>query len=115
MGTTLGQRVGANIKAARENLNLPQRVVAERLGIETESLSRIERGAALPSLVTLDRLAGILEVSLVQLLSGISSESASLVASVQADIEPLDEADRLFVLDQVKVLSRKLVEKSKST
>ncbi|WP_052942159.1 helix-turn-helix domain-containing protein [Chromobacterium violaceum] len=105
--------MGANIKAARENLNLPQRVVAEKLGIETESLSRIERGVALPSLSSLDRLAGILEVSLVQLLSGVSAELSSLVATVQEEMEPLDEADRLFIIDQLKVLSRKLVEKSK--
>jgi transcriptional regulator with XRE-family HTH domain len=113
MGTSLGLRVGANIKAARESLNLPQRVVAERLGIETESLSRIERGAALPGLSTLDRLAGILEVPLVQLLTGVSTAPASWAAAIQEDIEQLDEADRLFVLDQVKALSQKLVEKSK--
>lgn len=113
MDKSLSRRVGANIKIARDNLNLSQRVVAERLGIETESLSRIERGSALPSLNKLDRLAGILEVPLAQLLSGVSAESASLVAALQENIEPLDEADRLFVLDQVKALSRKLVEKSK--
>ncbi|OHX21167.1 helix-turn-helix domain-containing protein [Chromobacterium sphagni] len=113
MGKLLEVRVGSNIKQARESRGLTQRQVAEHLEIETESLSRIERGAALPGLKTLDKLAGILDVPLAQFLTGASVELASLVEAVKDEIAPLDEADRLFVLDQLKALSRKLVDKSK--
>ncbi|MEO4030082.1 helix-turn-helix transcriptional regulator [Chromobacterium vaccinii] len=113
MGTTLAVRVGANIAEARKRAGLAQKVVAERIGMETESLSRIERGNALPGLATLDRLADILGISLQQLLSGASVGLSSLAATVQEEIAPLDDADRLFVVEQIRALSRKLAEKSK--
>lgn len=112
MKDPLAIRVGANIKAARESRGLTQRYVAESVKMETVSLSRIERGVALPSLATLDKLAATLGVPLGQLVDGVSTATESLSATLSSEIAPLNESDRLFVLDQMRALSRKLVEKS---
>jgi transcriptional regulator with XRE-family HTH domain len=52
----LSVRLSRNISARRRSLGLTQAQLAERLGVDTETLSRFERGKHLPSLSTLERL-----------------------------------------------------------
>jgi transcriptional regulator with XRE-family HTH domain len=54
--------VGEKVRALRKNAGLSQEVLAERCGIFRTYLSRIESGAANPSLVVLVTLAHALEV-----------------------------------------------------
>jgi transcriptional regulator with XRE-family HTH domain len=53
----LAKRLGGNLSERRKQLGWTQEMVAERVGVDAETISRIERGAHLPSLPTLDRLA----------------------------------------------------------
>lgn len=55
--------VGEKVRALRKSAGLSQEVLAERCGIFRTYLSRIESGAANPSLVVLVTLANALEVS----------------------------------------------------
>lgn len=55
------QRVGANIRAAREALDLSQETAAARAGMHPTALSMIETGARAPKLDTLIRLAFALD------------------------------------------------------
>jgi transcriptional regulator with XRE-family HTH domain len=57
-------------------------MVAERVGVDAETISRIERGAHLPSLPTLDRLAVALQCSAGDLLSTEGPEEASEAATL---------------------------------
>lgn len=50
-------KIGVGIAAARKFQGVTQEELAERIGIETETVSRFERGATMPSLVTLQKLA----------------------------------------------------------
>lgn len=52
--------VAANIKAAREAEGLVQRQVAARLDMDVMNVSRWERGAVMPTLDNLSRLADLL-------------------------------------------------------
>lgn len=54
--------VGEKVRALRKSAGLSQEVLAERCGIFRTYLSRIESGAANPSLVVLVTLANALEV-----------------------------------------------------
>jgi transcriptional regulator with XRE-family HTH domain len=65
----LSVRLSMNISARRRSLGLTQAQLAERLGVDTETLSRFERGKHLPSLSTLERLAGLLMMSVGELLA----------------------------------------------
>lgn len=51
------RRVTRNLIEARIKHKLTQRQLAERIGIKQPSLARIERGAHLPSIATLEKIA----------------------------------------------------------
>jgi transcriptional regulator with XRE-family HTH domain len=61
--TDLAKTIGDALRAARHAKGLTQEDAAERTGISLEFFSRIERGATLPSVPTLKRLAVSLHVS----------------------------------------------------
>lgn len=56
--------VGDRIRAARLNAHLTQEALAERAGLDRQSINRIEQGHASPSLDTLIRIADGLGVPL---------------------------------------------------
>jgi transcriptional regulator with XRE-family HTH domain len=61
-------RIGARIRQARSARGLSQQDLAAVVGIEPETLSRVETGTSAMSLTNLARLAQALEVSLGSLL-----------------------------------------------
>jgi transcriptional regulator with XRE-family HTH domain len=65
----LARLVAENVRAARSAAALTQGQLSERSGIEVPHLSRLESGAHLPSLKTLNRVADALGVPLARLVS----------------------------------------------
>jgi len=110
----LAMRLAANISERRKALGLTQSAVAEALNVDTETLSRFERGKHLPSLKTLERLAAVLQSRVATLLS--EDEIAAMPDSlrVSAWLGGLDRRDQAFVLDQIKILTDHLRTKAKS-
>lgn len=53
--------LGANIAAGRRARGMAQSVLADRLGITSDSLSRIERGSVVPRLHRIQEIADLLE------------------------------------------------------
>ncbi|HEV2859027.1 MAG TPA: helix-turn-helix transcriptional regulator [Solirubrobacterales bacterium] len=70
-GTALTKRVGRNCAEARRGAGLSQLQLGLRLYIHPNDISRLENGRNCPRLVTLVRLARVLEVPLADLLEGI--------------------------------------------
>lgn len=60
--------IGHNARTSREKLEWTQEQAAERIGISAEFYARIERGKALPSVDTLQRMAMTLNISSDRLL-----------------------------------------------
>ncbi len=58
--------LGKRIKEIRKFKHLTQEQLSEMIDIETSSLSGIESGRFFPSLHVLDKIAGVLEVELVE-------------------------------------------------
>jgi len=56
--------VGARVQILRKRKQLSQEELASRIGIDTKSLSRLERGQHYPSLETLERIRTELGVEL---------------------------------------------------
>ena len=56
--------LGLRIKELRKSADLTQEKLAELIGIETTSLSGIESGRHFPSMITLEKIASILNVEL---------------------------------------------------
>src|SRR5438105_4262282 len=75
MATEVGKRVGQRLRELRLAAGLSQAQLAERLGadVAVETVSRFERGAKVPSLAWIDRIAQVLGTTLEGLFSGIPS------------------------------------------
>jgi transcriptional regulator with XRE-family HTH domain len=108
MSNDIALRIGKNIAMARKSSERTQAEVAEKVGIDTVSLSRIERGTVTPGVPTLDKIADELGVPLARLFDGASTNSTTLADTIISLLEPLKEQDRLFLLDQLQAWSKKL-------
>lgn len=64
------QELGARIRAIRLQRGLTLRVVADAAGVSESLISQVERGLASPSIVTLRRIAGSLDVPIAALFVG---------------------------------------------
>jgi transcriptional regulator with XRE-family HTH domain len=104
----LAHRLGTGLAAQRKARNWTQAELAERVGVDTETISRFERGAALPSLLTLERLAHAVRVSLAELLTESSVHAGDQALTLSAWLNDLTESDRLVVLDVTKRLCQHL-------
>src|SRR4051812_6657841 len=63
----LTKMLGRRISDQRRLAGLTQAQLAEKLGIATESLSRIETGAAVPSLGRVEAIASAIDIELIEL------------------------------------------------
>jgi len=90
----LGKRLGRRIYEFRKKSGFTQAQVAERARISNEFMSTIERGAKLPSLEVLERIAGATRAGLKDLFNFegapyqktdlLSREALDLASDVQA-------------------------------
>ena len=64
--TDTKKQIGARIKALRKQAGLTQEQLAERVGLDTRHLSRLEVGRHFPSLDSLEKIAAALNVPLVE-------------------------------------------------
>lgn len=101
-GQELALRLGKSIAEKRKLIGWTQANVAEKLGLDTETISRFERGVSLPSLATLDRLAQVLKTSVGDLLSESSSQPSDQAEIISGWLSSLDEKDRSYVMELVK-------------
>ncbi|MEU9149233.1 helix-turn-helix transcriptional regulator [Streptomyces sp. NPDC048417] len=70
------RQVGAQIRSVREGLNLSQRDVGGRSGVDVPTYSRIESGLSSPKIDTLIRIAAAMGVSLEDLVRRPRSASS---------------------------------------
>ena len=61
---------GAIIKRLREEKKMTQAMLAERLGVSDKAVSKWETGKGYPDITLVEPIAGILGVSVIELLSG---------------------------------------------
>jgi transcriptional regulator with XRE-family HTH domain len=65
----LAKRLGRRIYEFRKRSGLTQAVLAEKSKLSNEFISSVERGAKLPSISTLDRIAGALRIEIKDLFN----------------------------------------------
>lgn len=107
MKDVIARTLGSRCKAARSSISATQADIAEQLGVSTEFYARMERGVALPSLVTFVRLTAILKVQPNHLLD----EHAQVQMVEQATNHPPELRQLIFVLreaplGQIRMLIR---------
>lgn len=67
--TPAGQMLGQRLRDLRQERNVTQVVLSERAGLPQSHISEIERGAMLPNLLTLIRIAAALPCKVSDLTS----------------------------------------------
>lgn len=102
VGEPFAKLLGARLAELRRSRSWTQAQLAERLNVEPETISRFERGATVPSLHTLERLAQTLRVSVADLLVESSTVPDDQATRISAWLSELKAADRAFVLDLIK-------------
>ncbi|MBT1536041.1 helix-turn-helix domain-containing protein [Ralstonia solanacearum] len=111
----LAVMVGRAIAKQRIACNLTQEVVAERLGIGLEAVSRMERGVVIPTVVRLFELADIFECDAADLLTEASSRSSDQASHLNRLLSRLSAADRTLLLEVFERLSTRLTRRQAET
>ena len=70
--------MGVRIKKLRKAQNMTQEVLAEKLNISVEHISRIENGSYRPSLSLIEKISEIFEVSESLIMFGSSSNNENM-------------------------------------
>ena len=82
------KKTGALIAARRKELNLTQKVLAEKLHISDRTVSKWERGVGFPDISLLEPLADTLGLSVLDLIQA-ELDQRGFLAKLQ-DWEPMD-------------------------
>jgi transcriptional regulator with XRE-family HTH domain len=104
--------IGATIRGFRLQRGMSQGDIEKRTGLLRCYLSRVENGHTVPSLDTLQKIAGALDLPLSQFFSedpvrsthsaALSSEEIGFLTQIQRYAANLTESDRRLLLAMVK-------------
>lgn len=115
----LAQRLSKNLSSRRKELGLTQAQVAEIVKVETESISRFERGVTLPSLAKLELLAVSLDTTIADLLAECPGSAYGPDERIGALLAPLRQEvreDLIAVFEQMcRMLQRAQLEIGSAT
>ena len=97
--------IGERLKQARVKKNLTQEILAEKLGISTAFLSRIERGSSKINLKRLVEICSILNINTGYIINGVNQESNSYLNEEFERLLKVCPKDKLrLVYDVIKVI-----------
>ncbi len=98
--------IGERIKVLRRQAELTQEQLAEQVGLDARHLSRLEVGRHFPSLDTLERIAGVLNVPLVEFFQFPGLETtAALRAYLTKFAKQANEAQLRLAVKAVKLVT----------
>ncbi|TFA83832.1 DNA-binding XRE family transcriptional regulator [Pseudomonas sp. LAIL14HWK12:I2] len=104
----LAELVGQAIARQRARCKLSQEQVAEKLGIGSEAVSRIERGIVMPNIERLVELAAVFGCETADLLTEGSSRPKDQARRLYDLLCRLEAHDRDFVMEMVERLVTRL-------
>lgn len=97
-------RLGRNLAIRRKSLGWTQEFLAQHMGVETETISRFERGVTVPSLKTIEKLAEMLSVTIADLLDEEPPSEPSQLEVLARILEPLTDEDKSYVMESFRSL-----------
>ena len=98
-------KLGPRLAERRRELGLTQSVMAERMGIAEESLSRLESGRVVPTIERLIQFCDVLGLSLDDVLRQVSAIPSDEAKVLMKSIEDLTPAQREVVLANARNLA----------
>jgi transcriptional regulator with XRE-family HTH domain len=105
---SLTVNLAQNLATRRKALGWTQEYLAQHLDVDTETISRFERGVTIPSIKTLEKLAGLLSVTACELLAQTSPPAPGNTEVIARFLETLPEADQTYVMETVRSLCHHL-------
>ena len=100
--------VGRALVEERRRCGLSQQQVAERIGIDPETVSRIETAVICPTLIRLRQFAKVYGCSLQRLLGRTSDTLPDLAQRIALELNPLPPTDQRYVAEQAVATARYL-------
>ncbi len=100
----LKQRVGKVISQRRKRLALTQAQVAEKIGIEQESLSRIEKGITGLKFSRLEDLASVLECTVADFFRNEENSNEEMCSILFEKIDKLSQSEGRFYLEVMEAV-----------
>ncbi len=107
----LAKSVGRAVSAKRKEKGFTQAQIAEKIGVESETISRIERGTNFAPLPRLAKIADALGCSLADLLRDGSHRISDRLQSLDAQFQGLSDSDAKFVFETIDALTARLRER----
>lgn len=104
----LAAQVGRVIARRRKVCGMTQAMLAEKLGITQDSLSRMEKGAMAPKFSRLPEVAYFLDCRVADLFREASPESDDWAAAIAEELRDLSPDGRELVLNLVREIARAL-------
>ncbi len=104
----LAPQLGERIALRRRERGWTQADLAEKLGVETETVSRFERGHALPSLKRLVFLAEVLDASIHDLMGASSGLTGDVGAELQELLQSIQPAQRRALLNAMRLIAAEM-------
>lgn len=101
---TLAIKIGMMIAKKRKAKHLTQAILAEKLDISVDAISKMERGQILPSVARLNELATILDCETAEFLTQSSPVLSDQVRRLTELLAPLDESQReelIQIIEQI--------------
>ena len=110
----IDKRIGERIKQCREKLGLTQDQFAERLGLTTNYISTVERGASFPRCEKLIAIINGLEVSADAIFCDVTTHSTSYRSNQLADeLNDLPPEEQQRILEIVEFMIQQAKKKRK--
>ena len=101
----IDKRIGKRFKQRREELGLTQDALSEKLGLTTNYISTIERGASFPRCEKLILLLNGLETSADAIFCYVLTHSTKAKASILSEqISSLPNEEQQRILDMVELM-----------
>ena len=101
----IDKRIGKRIKEQREALGLTQEQFAEKIGVTTNYISTVERGASFPRCEKLILLLNGLETSADAIFCDVLDHSSEYRTSyLSAQLEKLADDDKKRILEMVELM-----------
>lgn len=115
----LAQEIGKTIRDQRKSAGLTQAALAEAVGLEAETISRMENGVRLPSIEKLVEIANVFDVPVAVFfentaISKKQQETQLIAEKISLVLEKLPEAGKSFVLEMAQNYAHYHVSKPKT-
>jgi transcriptional regulator with XRE-family HTH domain len=115
----LAVEIGKIIRKQRKAAGITQAMLAEAIGLESETVSRMENGIRLPSIEKLVEMADLFQVPVAVFFENVATSKKQqntqlLAEKISVALEKLPESGKSFVLDVAQNYARYHVTRPKA-